>query len=77
MAAAVEPRDACFLRRRCTVLGVEQCLPLQQDAGDSEQPVGDTAQGAAVRVTASAQDIVAAAARGIFLNGRAGPVSAG
>jgi hypothetical protein len=30
------------------VVGVEQCPPLQQDAGDPEQPVGDTAQGTAV-----------------------------
>ncbi len=37
MAAAVEPRDVCALRRRRrAVVGGEQCPPLHQDAGDPE-----------------------------------------
>src|SRR4051812_16176400 len=38
-----QPRDLCSLRG-CgrTIVGVEQHLPLQQDAGHPEQPVGDT-----------------------------------
>src|SRR5215218_1811203 len=45
-------------RRRLAVIGVEQDLPPQQDAGDPEQPVGDSAQGATVGVASRSQGLV-------------------
>ena len=54
------------------MVGVECGLPLQQDTGDREQPVGDAAEGTAVGVAASAQGVVAAAAFGVVLHGHAG-----
>jgi len=62
--------------RRCprTVVGVKQHLPLQQDTGDPEQPVGDTAQGTAVGVTARPEGSVAAAALGVVQDGHPRPV---
>src|SRR3954463_10982674 len=62
--------------RRCrrAVVGVEQHLPLQQDAGDPEQSVGDTAQGTAVGVTTRAEGGIAAAALGIVQDSHARPV---
>ena len=53
---AVRSRDddhgLCRCRWRHTMVGVEWGLPLQQDAGDREQPVGDAAEGTAVGVAA-------------------------
>src|SRR3954469_8746292 len=40
---------------RCTVVGVEQGLTLQQDTGDPEQPVADAAQGPAIGVATRPQ----------------------
>src|SRR3954447_9604608 len=62
--------------RRCprTVVGVKQHLPLQQDTGDPEQPVGDTAQGTAVGVTARPEGSVAAAALGDVQDSHPRPV---
>ena len=47
------------------MVGVEQHLPLEQDAGDPEQPVGDTAQGDR-RVAARPEGGVAACGMGSF-----------
>src|SRR3954462_11050231 len=60
---------------RCTVVGVEQGLTLQQHAGDPEQTVGDAAQGPALRVTTRPQGLIAAAACAVDLHGEAGPVN--
>src|SRR3954469_21231109 len=62
--------------RRCprTGVGVKQPLPLQQDTGDPEQPVGDPAQGTAVGVTARPEGSVAAAALGVVQDGHPRPV---
>ena len=46
---------------RRAVGGVEQGLALQQDAGDPEQPVGDAAQGATIRVSTRPERLVVAA----------------
>jgi hypothetical protein len=56
------------------MVGVEQHLPLEQDAGDPEQPVGDPAQGPAVGVSARPEAGVAAAARGVVQDGHPRPV---
>ena len=63
--------------RRLAVIRVEQDLPLQQDAGDPEQSIGDTAQGAAVGMATRAQGLVAVAACWIMHDGYAGPVEHG
>ena len=52
------------------MIGVEQHLPSQQDAGDPKQPIGHAAQGAAVGVAAHPEDLVAAAAFGVVQHGR-------
>src|SRR5919199_4574436 len=63
ISVPVELRDGFGLWRcRRAVVGVEQHLPLQQNAGNPEQPVGDTAQGPAVGVTARPKGGIAAAA---------------
>ena len=59
---------------RRAVGGVEQGLALQQDAGDPEQPVGDAAQGATIRVSTRPERLVAAAAFGVMLRGDPRPV---
>jgi hypothetical protein len=53
---------------RGAVLGVEQTLPLQQDAGEPEQSVGNPAQGAAIRVTARSQSLIAGTATRAWWN---------
>jgi len=53
MLVSIELRDGLGRRRRPrTVAGIKQHLPLQQDAGNPEQPVGDSTQGTAVGVIA-------------------------
>jgi hypothetical protein len=47
---------------------------LQQDASNTEQPVGDAAQGEAVRMAAGAQGYVAAVTFRVVLHRSAGPV---
>jgi hypothetical protein len=74
MAAAIELRDSrglCCLGQ--AMIGVEQHLPSQEDAGHPQQPVGDAAQGATVGLATLPQGLVAAAALGIVPNGDAGP----
>ena len=64
-------------RSRRAMIGVEQSLPPQQDAGEAEQPVGNPAQGAAIRVAACPQGLVAGTALGVVLHGDAGSVEHG
>ncbi len=56
---------------------VEHHLPLQQDAGQPEQPIGDATQRAAVGVATPSQGVVAAAALGIVQNGDTSPMEHG
>ena len=82
-AVLICPRDDGHDLGRCcgsgqrTVFRIEQRLPLQQDAGDPKQPVGDAAKRTTVGVPAPAQGVVAAAAFGVALHGDAGPVEHG
>src|SRR4051794_4603582 len=77
----VRMRSSCEgrrLRRRWrAVVGVEYCPPLQQDAGDSEQPVGNAAQSTAIGVATCTQGDVAAAALGVVQYGHPRPVEHG
>ena len=53
MSGPVEFRDGSWATALSARRGrVEQHLPLQQDAGDPEQPIGEIAQGPAIGVTA-------------------------
>lgn len=53
---------------------IEGCLAFEHGASDGEQTVGNTAQGAALAMTALAQFGVAGAAAGVVLDGDAGPM---
>src|SRR4051812_15929275 len=64
--------ESCL--RWLAVVGVEQDLLPQQNAGDPEQPVGDAAQGAAIGVAPHAQGLVAAATLRVVHGGDTGPV---
>ena len=56
---------------------VEHRSPVQQDAGDPEQPIGDAAQRATVRVSTRPERLVADAAFGVMLHGDPRPVEHG
>jgi hypothetical protein len=53
MSCSVEQRDGVWLWLRClAVIWIEYCVALEQGACESEQPICDTADGAAVCVAA-------------------------
>ena len=54
---------------------VEGGLGFKHGASDSEEPIGDAAQGAAMAMTALAQFRVSGAAARIVLDGDTGPMS--
>ena len=75
MSVLVEQRDCVgSCGDGLAEIGIEQCLPLQEDAGEGEQPVGDAANGTAMGVAALAQSTIAAAALGVVLDGDARPM---
>src|SRR3954447_17017432 len=71
----VNPRDLGSLRG-CgqTIVGVEQHLPLQQDAGHPEQSITHAPQGTTIGVTARPKGGIAAAALGIVQRSYSRPV---
>src|SRR4051812_27876848 len=59
---------------RLSWAGSNKRLPLQQDAGDPKQPVGDPTQGTSIGVTTRPEGGVAAAARGVVQDSHPRPV---
>jgi hypothetical protein len=75
MSYSAEQRDGCwFTASLSTVLRIEYCLPLEQDASEPKQPIGDTTDGAAIRVAAFTQFAVTPSDVGIVLDSRPRPV---
>ena len=75
MSVLVEQRDCIgSCGDGLAEIGIEQCLPLQEYAGEGEQPVGDATEGTTMGVAALAQSAIASAALGVVLNGDTRPV---